>query len=122
MTTTVGMLVHADVAARTPIAQRLRASGIQVIEAGSATEAFGLALFGRLHFVIALLHSVDGLELCRRLRSTLATSALPVVLVKADLSVDDDELHAAGATVVLREHWTSDDLLEAVRRAVASAG
>ena len=118
--TTVGMLVDANAAARASVAQLLRAHGMQVIEAGSASEAFGLALFGRLHFVITLLAHVDGLELCRRLRSTLSTSALPVVLVRDGLAADDDELRAAGATVVLSEHRTGDELLDAIHRAIAS--
>ena len=120
MTRTVGMLVDADPVARAPIAQQLRAHGMQVIEAGSVAEAFGLALFGRLHFVITLLRGLHGLELCRRLRSTPATSALPVVLVKDVDSVNDDELHAAGATVVLPAHRSGDDILDAIHRVITS--
>jgi CheY-like chemotaxis protein len=112
------MLVDADAAARAPIAQRLRAHGMQVIEAGSVAEAFGLALFGRLHFVVTLLHGAHGLELCRRLRSTPATSALPVVLVNDGHAVNDDELHAAGATVVLPAQRSGDDILAAIHRAI----
>ena len=122
MTTIVGMLVRHSAAARKPMAQVLRSHGVQVVEAGSAAEAYGLALFGQLHCVILDLGDADGLELCHRFRSTPVTSALPVVLVVHGTGVADSDVRAAGVSAVLSAQQTIDDLLLAIRRAVAVPG
>ena len=122
MKTIVGMLVSHSAVARKPMAQLLRSHGVQVVEAGSTAEAYGLALFGQLHCVILNLDDADGLELCRLFRTTPVTSALPVVLVVHGAGVADSDVEAAGISAVLSAQQTVDDLLVAIRRAVADAG
>jgi CheY-like chemotaxis protein len=121
MTTIVGMLVSHSAAARKPMAQLLRSHGVQVVEAGSAEEAHGLALFGQLHCVIIDLGDADGLDLCHRFRGTAVTSALPLVLVIQGTDVAVGDVLAAGVSAVLSPRQTVDDLLMAIRRAVAAS-
>jgi CheY-like chemotaxis protein len=121
MDTLVAMLVDENADARLSNAHSLRAQGVQVIEARSAREAFGLALFGRLHCVVTRLPSAVGLRLCHELRRTPTTAALPVVLVSDGSPVSTDAVQAAGVTAVLPPDRTGPELLADIQQAIESA-
>src|SRR5215469_7035099 len=87
------MLVGADRAARTFLADNLTADGYEVIEAGSVASARRLLeqSFADLAVVDRDLPDADGLELLRWVRESPAVAArvdvdLPVILVAGDVS------------------------------------
>ena len=121
METLVAMLVDDDAEARLSTAQSLREHGVQVVEARSPREAFGLALYGRLHCVVTHLPSAVGLRLCHRLRRTPTTATLPVVIVSDGSTLSSDAVQAAGVTAILPPDRTGPELLADIQQAIESA-
>jgi CheY-like chemotaxis protein len=90
MTFPVAMLVECDTEIRTPLATKLRQRGLQIIEARSTTEAYGLAEFGRIDVVIATqtFADHDRFELRSCLRATPGPTQLPLVLLSTEGEAD----------------------------------
>ena len=90
MTFPVAMLVEGNSHIRTPIATKLRQRGLQVVEATTAAEAYGLAEFGRIDVVVARQAFADqeqsGLGSC--LRAAPGPVHLPLVLLRAEGETD----------------------------------
>ncbi len=79
------LLVDSDTAAATALASRLRASGFVVDVVGDGAAALGRTVSTSYACILTELDlpGVSGLELCRRLRASTDTAALPVVVVSA---------------------------------------
>lgn len=92
----------------------LRAAGYTVLEAESGAEALQL-LRGELPQIILLdvnLPDMDGIELCRRIKTDPLTRNIPVVQVSATFTTDVDKLHGleGGADIYLTEPFEPREL------------
>jgi ribonuclease P protein subunit RPR2 len=91
---------------------------VQVDEAGSAAEAME-RLAQRTPDVIVLdvaLPDVDGISLCRRLRSQPATAEVPIVLLTGSSVATDEEGRAAGADAFVHKPFSPLELLEIIEQ------
>ena len=91
---------------------------VHVDEAGSAAEAME-RLAQRTPDVIVLdvaLPDVDGISLCRRLRSQPATAEVPIVLLTGSSDASDEEGRAAGADAFVRKPFSPLELLEIIEQ------
>jgi diguanylate cyclase (GGDEF)-like protein len=89
---------------------------VQVDEAGSAAEAME-RLAERTPDVIVLdiaLPDLDGISLCRRLRSQPATAEVPIVLLTGSSEATDEEGRAAGADAFVHKPFSPLELLEII--------
>jgi CheY-like chemotaxis protein len=116
MTLPVAMLVQHDADVRTPLASQLRHRGLQIVEASSAAEAYGIAEFGRVDVVIITQTVADreGLELGRRLRASPGTAPLPLVLLRSTMGGAIPSV----ASAVLPEQCDVDELIAVLTRVV----
>jgi DNA-binding response OmpR family regulator len=106
--------------------------GFAVVEASDGTEALEIALKRVPDLVIAdvMMPGIDGVELCRRLRSSPATAASPILLFSARGDVQTRlDAFAAGADDFVHKPFDPRELkarlaalLRRTKRAVGSAG
>jgi CheY-like chemotaxis protein len=85
------LVVDDNAANRYAIARSLRALGFRTLEASSGTE--GLALSGMSAAVVldVNLPDIHGFEVCRTLRASATTDALPIVHISASSVSDADQ-------------------------------
>jgi DNA-binding response OmpR family regulator len=70
-----------------------------------------------------MLPDMDGLEVCRQVRTAEATASLPVIMLSARTSRDDvQEGYTAGATAYFKKPVDLNKLLSETRRIVAAGG
>lgn len=68
-----------------------------------------------------MLPDMDGLELCREVRRQTETANLPVVILSARTTRDDERRgYEAGANIYLKKPVDLDHLAEAIRRVAGS--
>src|SRR5688500_8869872 len=116
---TVNIVVADETApTRGQVARALERSGFNIIEAGTGKEALRLAL-GRPDLVIVdtQLPDMDGLEVCRRLKSHPATADIPVLNLAPQLATDGgDPTRANGmADGILTQPVDAEELTATVR-------
>jgi CheY-like chemotaxis protein len=91
------LVVDDNAAMKYALARQLRAAGYRTVEASSGAEALELGEFVSAVVLDMHLPDLDGLEVCRLLRSRPATAKLPVIHVSA-VHVDTlDAMAAANA-------------------------
>jgi CheY-like chemotaxis protein len=115
------LLVDDDQALRDGVRSYLEQHGYLVIAAPGAPEALSAVFSGAVDIVLSDVHmpGMDGLELLQWIRSSQASSGIPVILVSADTERDTLlEAVKLGATDYLYKPATLDQLLDAVRRAL----
>ena len=122
MTFPVAMLVQQESDVRTPLAVQLRHRGVQVVEARSAAEAYGLAEVGRVDVVIVPQAFADeeGVQLARRLRTMPGSPNLPLVMLSTVDTPTDAAVEAASAVVPAT--CDVDELIAVLHRVVAREG
>jgi CheY-like chemotaxis protein len=91
------LVVDDNAAMKYSIARQLRAEGYRTVEASSGAEALELGEFVSAVVLDMHLPDLDGLEVCRLLRSRPATAKLPVIHVSAARVDPLDALAAANA-------------------------
>ena len=81
----VVLVVNDDRAARELITDMLEPQGYKIISATNAHQALEVTSARRIDVIISdvVMPGMDGMELCRRLKSNPATSDTPVLLVSA---------------------------------------
>jgi signal transduction histidine kinase len=96
----------------------LKLAGYRVVEAASGTEALGLVEEAKPQLVLldVKLPDVDGMELCRRIKSDPAYKHIMVLQISAVHTARADRVHAleCGADTYLIEPVEADELLAAV--------
>jgi two-component system OmpR family response regulator len=96
-----------------------RLAGLAYRGAGSGDEAFAQLRQQRPVLVVldVMLPDLDGFEICRRIKESAETGAVPVVMLTA---LSDDEYRerglACGAAEYLTKPFNPDELLEAITR------
>ncbi|AMY11804.1 hypothetical protein LuPra_05069 [Luteitalea pratensis] len=89
---------------------------MQIIEAGTATEAFELAQFGRLQFVVANSdRHPDAINLCRDLRASTATAALFILLLSSEAG-QAEAVATAGATMLMAKPVSAEAIAATIHR------
>src|SRR5215813_10692088 len=99
----VALLADHDDDSRRMYATFLKHSAFDIDEADDGRDALAKA-FARRHDVIVTdtrLPGIDGLDLCRLLRSDVVTQHVPIVLITADAMTDVDRAQSVGADAVL---------------------
>ncbi|MBI2189558.1 MAG: response regulator [Acidobacteria bacterium] len=102
----------------------LKAQGYAVVQAGSAAEALDVCRRLRPDLIISdvVMRDLDGFTLCSLLRADPALSGVPVVLVSAYFTEQEDKALAAcaGASALVERTPTFDAELKAARRALST--
>ena len=103
---------------RVKISRLLSGQGYRVALAESGEQALALLAAERPHLLITDVEmpGIDGFELTRRVRATVATASLPVLMIT---SSDDKqaEAMAAGVTQLLGKPYSEDALIAAIEQA-----
>lgn len=102
---------------------RLRDAGYAVLTARDGQEALDLARDERPDLLVAdyQMPRLSGLELCRRLRQSDDTTAIPAIVLAAQgYSIDPQDLAASGIRRMLPKPITPRQLLAAVDEALAA--
>ena len=92
--------------------------GIEAVPAGDASAALQELQGGRVALVLldVAMPGVDGLQLCRQIKTNAGFGKIPVVIVSARPGQHvESEALAAGADEFLRKPFDNDELLQLVR-------
>jgi two-component system, chemotaxis family, response regulator PixH len=96
----------------------LRAEGYSVIGAHSGNEGLDKAIAQRPDVIVTdvVMPGISGFELCRKLKRTPETQAVPVVMCTSKKqSIDRLWGMRQGAQVYLTKPYTKDELIQAVK-------
>lgn len=119
------LLIEDSVTIQEEVQRALASSGIDVAVATDAVEGLAKlhALAPDLVLADAALPELDGIQLCRLIRSQARFHALPVVLLTSSLTAyDATRGHQAGVTAHLNKPFTAEELRQTVHRLLASGG
>ncbi|HYU20027.1 MAG TPA: response regulator [Chloroflexota bacterium] len=100
----------------------LAGPGRRVVTADSGPQALQLVTRERPDLILldVLMPEMDGLDVCRTLRASPATSDLPIIVLSAKASRDDIEAGLqAGADLYLVKPFEPNRLLETVNQVLA---
>ena len=113
------LLVEDNLELRVLIAEQLRDEGFDVNEASNGQEAWEqLSAQPDTELIISdvMMPLMDGFELCRRIKGTENVSHIPVILLTAKTSVEDQlEGYKMGADCYLTKPFSSAVLLNRIR-------
>lgn len=96
----------------------------QIVVATRGEEALRVAQLARPQLILleVLMPDLDGIEVCRRLKSAQATREIPVVFVSSmDGQADKTLGFAVGAVAYIEKPFRSFELLECVRQHIGVA-
>jgi DNA-binding response OmpR family regulator len=116
------LLVEDNVELRTHLAAELRAE-YTVFESSNGIDGVAIALEKIPDLIISdiLMASQNGLELCKTLKSDVKTSHIPIILLTAKASVDEQIIGIeAGADIYITKPFNYRYLLTHIRNIVAS--
>jgi DNA-binding response OmpR family regulator len=115
----VKVLIVEDSADTSSLLMRvMEKAGYEVLLADEGKSAVKIALLERPHIVLLdiAIPQLDGIEVCRAIRSHPATSHTKVVIVSAlNRREDIEEARAVGASQYITKPFVIKDLLETVR-------
>ena len=116
------LIADVSLAVRKLMVLKLKKFGAQVLEAGNGLEA--LEAVGREEIDLLIsdvdLPGLDGLELCRKLKSNEVTRQIPVILVSMlDTDADFERGYQAGASTYISKNISENDLQEQIERVMA---
>ena len=113
------LVVEDDADARDLISHLLERQGYEVLATSGGAQALDLLRETTVDVILldVMMPEVDGLEVCRRLRRSPETAAIPVVLLTA---LDDMETRAAGMHLGVSEFLTKPIVKEELYRRVAT--
>lgn len=119
MTAPVKVLIVEDSADTSSLLMRvMEKAGYEVLLAAEGKSAVKIALLEKPHLVLLdiAIPQLDGIEVCRAIRSHPATSHTKVVIVSAlNRQEDMDEARAVGAAHYITKPFIIKDLLETVQ-------
>ncbi|HEY3105927.1 MAG TPA: HD domain-containing phosphohydrolase [Gaiellaceae bacterium] len=112
------LLVDDDKGLRALLRTTFEAVDVEVLEADNAASAVGAFERALPDVVLMDLHmpGMDGLELCRRIKSDPATSDVPVVLLTGSDGGTKENADEAGADAFVRKPFSPLELLSLVER------
>ena len=101
----------------------LRDAGYDVLTARDGGEALSMARSERPDLIVAdyQMPRLSGLELCRRLRQSNETSAIPAIMLTAEgYDIRPQDVHASGIRLMIAKPVSPRQLLAAVNQALAA--
>ena len=101
----------------------LRDAGYDVLTARDGGEALSLARSERPDLIVAdyQMPRLSGLELCRRLRQSNETSAIPAIMLTAEgYDIRPQDVRASGIRLMIAKPVSPRQLLAAVNQALAA--
>jgi CheY-like chemotaxis protein len=112
------LVVDDEPAIRTLVSRTLRGAGIHVLEAYSGASALALVRAARPDVIVTDIEmpQVDGVELCRQLRTDTAFKDLLIVVMTGAGPSQRDEAIAAGCDAVLEKPCSPKLLLATIQR------
>jgi CheY-like chemotaxis protein len=119
----VVLIADGDAGARASVRRAFDTVAYEVHESEDGAEALGKALCHRPGLIIAesQLRRIDGLALCRLLRSDPTTRATPIILI-ANAPYELERMRSAGADHVLDRHSTPEAIASAARQLLDRVG
>lgn len=118
------LLAEDDPDIRRLIADKLQATGFAVLEAGDGLAALAAARRAVPDLVLLDMRMplLNGLDVCRELRTDPHTADIPIIMVTAhSQSPDIEQAYAAGATDYLVKPFSPRELVRRVEAALAQA-
>jgi CheY-like chemotaxis protein len=116
VTTQVVLIANGDATARASVRSAFDTTTYEVHESEDGAEALGKALCHKPGLIIAesQLRRIDGLALCRLLRSDPTTRTTPIILI-ANAPYEVERMRSAGADHVLDGHCSPEAVASAAR-------
>lgn len=118
------MLVDDSKAIRKGLAKLLQPLGADIIEATNGKQGYDLALRSAVDLVITDddMPEMDGIEMCRRLKSNTETQPIPVILHSSfEAEANIDRGFQAGAEAYVTKSEASTRMLDMVRKTLNQA-
>lgn len=118
------LIIDDDVSIATALAVRLRAMAYEVSHAPGGLR--GIEMVAEVRPDVILLDirmpDIDGIEVCRRLKSEPDLAAIPVIFVSANLQDEArSKSEAAGGAAHIGKPFESSEVLETIERVLADA-
>ena len=113
------LVIDDDPSNREILRARLEKAGHEVTEAPNGEEGIKLSLevIPQLVFLDVMMPKVDGLQVCRQLKSNPKTEKIPVILLTAcDQNIDQLRGWESGADEYIAKPWNPDALLQLVAK------
>jgi len=111
--------VNDSPASRYVITRMLSQAGFRVVEVANGEEALALALREPPHLMVLdlKLPDIDGMEVCRRLKSDPRTASIVVLQTSAEFATTEAKVHGldCGADAFLIQPFTAQELVATVR-------
>jgi CheY-like chemotaxis protein len=119
----VVLIADGDAGARASVRRAFDTVAYEVHESEDGAEALGKALCHKPGLIIAesRLRRIDGLALCRLLRSDPTTRATPIILI-ANAPYELERMRSAGADHVLDRQCTPEAIASAARQLLDRGG
>jgi len=97
-------------------------SGYDVISLASGTEVFNNIKANHPDLIIidALLHGIDGVEICQLLKLNKATQNLPVIICSSDDAIDESLNQKGAPNDILHKPFDINNLIEMVEYQLAA--
>ncbi len=111
------LIVDDSAVVRSVLSKELLRSGVEVTQAENGQQAFDIALCKEFDLVITDVEmpQMDGIELCRKLKSNPRTLQIPIVILSSlDSEEDIKKGYKAGATTYISKAQAKDSLIETI--------
>ncbi|MFY9399372.1 MAG: response regulator [Desulfomonilia bacterium] len=112
------LLVDDSPVVRNVLARELKKSGVETTQAANGVQALDAALKGKFDMVITDIDmpGMNGIELCRRLKSDPRTCRTPVVILSSlDSEISIRKGYEAGASTYVTKDQARESLIDTIR-------
>jgi len=111
------LIVDDSAVVRSVLSKELLRSGVNAVQAENGRQAFNMALAREFDLIITDIEMpfMDGIELCRRLKSNPKTRQIPIVILSSlDSEKDIQRGYKAGASTYISKSQAKDSLIETI--------
>jgi diguanylate cyclase (GGDEF)-like protein len=112
------LVIEDDESIRQLLETTLETQGYETLAAEDGRQGLGMALRNAPHLILLdiMLPGLDGLEVCRQLRSSVRTSHIPIIMLTARLSTADKLVALdSGADDYVTKPFDTDELIARIR-------
>lgn len=111
------LIVDDSAVVRSVLSKELLRSGVEVTQAENGQQAFDIALCKEFDLIITDVEmpQMDGIDLCRKLKSNPRTLQIPIVILSSlDSEEDIKKGYKAGASTYISKAQAKDSLIETI--------
>ncbi|HPJ93429.1 MAG TPA: response regulator, partial [Deltaproteobacteria bacterium] len=115
------LVVDDSAVVRSVLSKELLRSGVEVTQAENGQQAFDIALCKEFDLIITDVEMpvMDGIELCRKLKSNPRTEKTPIVILSSlDHEEDIKRGYKAGASTYISKAQAKESLIETIETAL----